>query len=330
MLIVAALGGNALLQRGQPMTAAIQRSNARTAASALAQIAQAGHKLVVTHGNGPQVGLLALQQAAYRAGDPYPLDILDAGTEGMIGYLIEQELENALGHRTPVATLLTQVEVDPRDPAFRNPVKFIGPLYGEAEARAIAGQQGWAVARDGDGWRRVVASPEPVNIPDLGVLRLLLDHGVIVICTGGGGIPVAKRRDGALVGVEAVIDKDRASAFLATELGADALLMLTDVDAVYRGWGGPDAEPARLRRWTCPKGRWGQRSNPPAGSSWRAAPWPASARWRTRRRSCAGKQGLSFAPGLQRRGPYELRAQTELRFLNHKSLFFDFSYISIC
>jgi carbamate kinase len=245
MLIVAALGGNALLQRGQPMTAAIQRSNARTAAAALAQIAQAGHKLVVTHGNGPQVGLLALQQAAYRAGDPYPLDILDAGTEGMIGYLIEQELENALGHRTPVATLLTQVEVDPRDPAFRNPVKFIGPLYGEAEARAVAGQQGWAVARDGDGWRRVVASPEPVNIPDLGVLRLLLDHGVIVICTGGGGIPVAKRRDGALVGVEAVIDKDRASAFLATELGADALLMLTDVDAVYRGWGGPDAEPIR-------------------------------------------------------------------------------------
>jgi carbamate kinase len=152
-------------------------------------------------------------------------------------------LENALGHRTSVATLLTQVEVDPLDPAFRNPVKFIGPLYGEAEARAVAGQQGWAVARDGDGWRRVVASPEPVNIPDLGVLRLLLDHGVIVICTGGGGIPVAKRHDGSLVGVEAVIDKDRASAFLATQLGADALLMLTDVDAVYRGWGGPDAEP---------------------------------------------------------------------------------------
>jgi carbamate kinase len=229
MLIVVALGGNALLQRGQPMTTAIQRANARTAAAALAQIAHAGHRLVVTHGNGPQIGLLALQQAAYRTGDPYPLDILDAGTEGMIGYLIEQELENALGHRTSVATLLTQVEVDPLDPAFRNPVKF--------------GQQGWAVARDGDGWRRVVASPEPVNIPDLGVLRLLLDHGVIVICTGGGGIPVAKRHDGSLVGVEAVIDKDRASAFLATQLGADALLMLTDVDAVYRGWGGPDAEP---------------------------------------------------------------------------------------
>jgi carbamate kinase len=245
MLIVAALGGNALLQRGQPMTAAIQRANARTAAAVLAQIALAGHRLVVTHGNGPQIGLLALQQAACRDGDPYPLDILDAGTEGMIGYLIEQELENALGHNTPVATLLTQVEVDPLDPAFRNPVKFIGPLYGEAESRAVAGQQGWVVARDGDGWRRVVPSPEPVNIPDLGILRLLLDHGAIVICAGGGGIPVAKRRDGALVGVEAVIDKDRASALLATRIGADALLMLTDVDAVYRGWGGPGAEPIR-------------------------------------------------------------------------------------
>jgi carbamate kinase len=245
MLVVAALGGNALLRRGQPMTAAVQRSNARTAATALAEIARAGHRLVVTHGNGPQIGLLALQQAAYRPDGPYPLDILDAGTEGMIGYLIEQELENALGHRTPVATLLTQVEVDPHDPAFRNPAKFIGPLYGEAEARAATGQHGWAIARDGDGWRRVVPSPEPVNIPDLGVLRLLLDHGIIAICVGGGGIPVVKRRDGALVGIEAVIDKDRASALLATELGADVLLMLTDVDAVYRGWGKPGAEPIR-------------------------------------------------------------------------------------
>ena len=245
MLIVVALGGNALLRRGQPMTAAVQRSNARTAAAALTEIVRAGHRLVVTHGNGPQIGLLALQQAAYQPDDPYPLDMLDAGTEGMIGYLIEQELENALGHRIPVATLLTQVEVDPHDPAFRNPVKFIGPFYGEAEARAVAGARGWAIARVGDGWRRVVPSPEPVSIPDLGVLRLLLDHGIIVICVGGGGIPVVKRRDGALVGIEAVIDKDRASALLATELGADALLMLTDVDAVYRGWGGPDAEPIR-------------------------------------------------------------------------------------
>jgi carbamate kinase len=245
MLVVAALGGNALLRRGEPMTAAAQRANARTAATALARIVRAGHRLVVTHGNGPQIGLLALQQAAYRPEVPFPLDILDAGTEGMIGYLIEQELENALGHRTPVATLLTQVEVDPHDPAFHNPTKFIGPLYQEAEARTIAGPRGWAIGRDGDGWRRVVPSPEPVAIPDLGVLRLLLDRGVIVICTGGGGIPVAKRHDGTLVGVEAVIDKDRASALLATELGADALLMLTDVDALYRGWGGPDAEPIR-------------------------------------------------------------------------------------
>jgi carbamate kinase len=245
MLVVAALGGNALLRRGEPMTAVAQRSNAKTAATALAEIVQAGHQLVVTHGNGPQIGLLALQQAAYRPDDPYPLDILDAGTEGMIGYLIEQELENALGHRTPVATLLTQVEVDPHDPAFRCPTKFIGPLYGEAEARTIAGPRGWAIGRDGDGWRRVVPSPEPVSIPDLGVIRLLLDQGVIVICTGGGGIPVTKRPDGMLIGVEAVIDKDRASALLATKLGADALLMLTDVDAVYRFWGEPGAKSIR-------------------------------------------------------------------------------------
>jgi carbamate kinase len=227
------------------MTAAVQRSNASAAAQALAEIVRAGHRLVVTHGNGPQIGLLALQKTAHRPDDPYPLDILDAETEGMIGYLIEQELENALGHRTRVATLLSQVEVDPRDPAFRSPTKFIGPLYGEAEARMAAGQRGWTIAPDGDKWRRVVPSPEPINIPDLGVLRLLIDQGVIVICMGGGGIPVAKRQDGALVGVEAVIDKDRASALLATAVCADALLMLTDVDAVYSGWGDPGAEPIR-------------------------------------------------------------------------------------
>jgi len=243
VLVVAALGGNALLRRGEVMSAATQRANARTAAQALAEIARSGHDLLVTHGNGPQIGLLALQQAAYRPDAGAPLDVLDAGTEGMIGYLIEQELENALEHRVPVATLLTQVEVDLRDPAFGQPSKFIGPVYDEAEARGLAETRDWAIARDGDKWRRVVASPEPVRIPDVDVLRLLLGHGVVVICTGGGGIPVAMREDGALFGVEAVIDKDRASALLASQLGADALLMLTDVDAVYRGWGGPEAKP---------------------------------------------------------------------------------------
>lgn len=239
MLVVVALGGNALLQRGQPMTAHTQRENAKTAAAALAEMVVAGHRLVITHGNGPQVGLLALQGAAYKPDEVYPLDILGAETEGMIGYLIEQELENALDHKTMVATLLTQIEVDPCDPAFNKPTKFVGPVYSETEARAIVENRGWTIAQDGDKWRRVVPSPRPIRIPDLRVLNLLIQQDVIVICTGGGGIPVAKLADGSLVGVEAVIDKDHASALLARCLQADALLMLTDVDAVYSDWGEP-------------------------------------------------------------------------------------------
>ena len=258
MLVVAALGGNALLQRGQPMTAEVQRQNARIAARSLAGLIGDGHRLVVTHGNGPQIGMLALQGASGGAARPRPLDVLGAETEGMIGYLIEQELENALaagaaagpdgggadegGHVGPVpmvATLLTQVEVDPADPAFARPTKFVGPVYDEAEARQLARALGWQIARDGTKWRRVVPSPLPRAIPDIKLLRYLAQGEVVVICAGGGGIPVARRPDGSLVGVEAVIDKDRASALLATELGADALLMLTDVDAVYRDWGTP-------------------------------------------------------------------------------------------
>ena len=245
--MVAALGGNALLQRGQPLTADNQRRAVQRAAPALAAILQAGHRLVITHGNGPQVGLLALQGAAYRPDEAYPLDILGAETEGMIGYLIEQELENALGHDRPVAVLLTQVVVDAADPAFVRPTKFVGPVYAEAEARQLAAARGWAIAPDGDKWRRVVASPKPQEIPDLGVLRLLMDQGVVVICAGGGGIPVLRRADGSLIGVEAVIDKDHASALLATALNADALLMLTDVAAVFRDFGTDRAAPiARL------------------------------------------------------------------------------------
>ena len=240
MLVVVALGGNALLKRGEPMTAEAQRANVKTAAAALAEIAAAGHRMIVTHGNGPQVGLLALQGAAYKPDEAYPLDILGAETEGMIGYLIEQELENALDHTTMVATLLTQIEVDPRDPAFAAPTKFVGPVYDAAEAEDVAARRNWTMARDGDAWRRVVPSPAPKRIPDLRVLKLLLDQDVILICAGGGGIPVAERPDGSFVGVEAVIDKDRASALLAQDIKADALLMLTDVDAVYRDWGGPD------------------------------------------------------------------------------------------
>jgi carbamate kinase len=237
VLVVAAIGGNALLQRGQPLTARTQRANVRTAAHALADIVRAGHQLIVTHGNGPQVGLLALQGAAYKPDEAYPLDVLGAETEGMIGYLIEQELENALGHDHAVATLLTQVIVDANDPAFGKPTKFVGPVYSKDEGHARAKAAGWTIAQDGAYWRRVVPSPKPIEIPDLRVVRLLLDQGVIVICAGGGGIPVVRRADDSLIGVEAVIDKDAASALLAADIGADALLLLTDVDAVYEGFG---------------------------------------------------------------------------------------------
>jgi carbamate kinase len=245
MLVVVALGGNALLRRGEPMTAETQRDNVKRAAASLAEIVRAGHRLVVTHGNGPQIGLLALQSAAYRPDEAYPLDVLGAETEGMIGYLIEQELENALDHAAPVVTLLTQIVVDPRDPAFADPTKPVGPVYEEDEARQIAERRGWRIAPDGPHWRRVVASPMPLEIPDMRVIKLLIEREVIVICTGGGGIPVIRREDGSLVGVEAVIDKDRASGLLAERLSADALLLLTDVDAVYRGWGTPQTTPVR-------------------------------------------------------------------------------------
>jgi carbamate kinase len=245
MLVVAAVGGNALLQRGQPLTAEAQRANVRTAAQALARIVRAGHQLIVTHGNGPQVGLLALQGAAYKPDEAYPLDVLGAETEGMIGYLIEQELENALGHDHAVATLLTQVVVDAQDPAFSAPTKFVGPVYSRDEAQTRAKAAGWTIAQDGDYWRRTVPSPKPVEIPDLRVIRLLLDQGVIVICAGGGGIPVLRRADDSMIGVEAVIDKDAASALLAGDIGADALLLLTDVDAVYEGFGTDAAKPLR-------------------------------------------------------------------------------------
>lgn len=241
MRVVAALGGNALLRRGQPMTAENQRENVRIAARALATVVRAGHDLVVTHGNGPQVGLLALQGAAYKPGEVYPLDVLSSETEGMIGYLIEQELGNLLPADLPCAALLTQIEVDPTDPAFKCPSKPIGPVYPKAEAKRLAAERGWSIALDGDGWRRVVASPLPKRIFEIGVIELLVTKGVVVICAGGGGIPVMVRPDGGLVGLEAVIDKDWASILLARQLGAEALLLLTDVQAVFTDWNTPRA-----------------------------------------------------------------------------------------
>jgi carbamate kinase len=241
MRIVVALGGNALLRRGEPMTAKTQRENVKRAVAALLSLFEAGHQLVITHGNGPQVGLLSLQAEAGPRDGAYPLDVLDAESEGMVGYLIEQELGNLLPAGRLVATLLTQIRVDRRDPAFRRPTKPIGPVYSRADAERLAQARGWAVAQDGSGWRRVVASPRPLQVLEARVIELLVSQGVAVICAGGGGIPVIERSDGTLVGVEAVIDKDLASALLARQLGADHLMLLTDVDGVYLDWGTPAA-----------------------------------------------------------------------------------------
>jgi len=245
MRVVVALGGNALLKRGEPMTAEVQRANVRKAAVALADLAR-HHDIVVAHGNGPQVGLLALQAAAYTDVAPYPLDILGAESVGMIGYLVEQELVNALPPGTRLATLLTQIEVARQDPAFARPEKPIGPTYSAAEAKEVSRLHKWPLIEETRGrWRRVVPSPLPKHIIQIETLRLLVDSGVIVICAGGGGIPVVRDDRDDLVGVEAVIDKDRASALLAAELRADAFLMLTDVEAVYEGWGTPKQRPIR-------------------------------------------------------------------------------------
>jgi carbamate kinase len=242
MRVVVALGGNALLRRGQPADVASQRANVATAVESIAELA-AEHDVVVTHGNGPQVGLLALQGEAYGGVEPYPLDMLGAESEGMIGYLLDQELVNRLSGRRQVATLLTQIIVDAADPAFRRPEKFIGPVYDDATAHRLAAERGWTIAADGRAWRRVVPSPEPRAIVELGTIRLLVDAGVLVVCVGGGGIPVTIDREGRLRGVEAVVDKDRAAALLAEGLEADALLMLTDVGAVELDHGSPDARP---------------------------------------------------------------------------------------
>jgi carbamate kinase len=234
MRVVIALGGNAIARRGESLDAAAQRRRVRDAAVALAGIAR-DWETVVTHGNGPQVGLLALQAQSTPNVAPFPLDVLGAETEGMIGYWIEQELARLLPHRE-VATLLTQVEVDPQDPAFASPTKPIGPLYAESDARDLAQRFGWRIAPEAGGFRRVVASPAPLRILELHTIELLVGSDVIVVCAGGGGIPVVGGPDGALRGVEAVIDKDRTAALLAALLHADALLLLTDVDAVYEDW----------------------------------------------------------------------------------------------
>jgi len=264
MRIVVALGGNALLKRGEPMTAEVQRSNIRIAAEAMAPVANE-HQLVISHGNGPQVGLLALQGAAYRPDEAYPLDVLGAETEGMIGYMIEQELGNLLPFEVPFATLLTMVEVDGNDPAFNDPTKFVGPLYEEREAEHIQAEKGWAFKQDGAKWRRVVPSPLPKRIFEIRPIKWLLERGTIVICAGGGGIPTMYKpgADRNLIGVEAVIDKDLCSELLARELDADLLILATDAEAVFIGFGTPQARaihkasPAAISKHSFPAGSMG-------------------------------------------------------------------------
>lgn len=243
MRVVVALGGNAIQRRGETADLAQQRRNLQRAAQAVAALAER-HEVIVSHGNGPQVGWLAMQTLPAGAAPAYSLDVLDAGSEGMIGYMLEQELGNLLPGRA-IATLLTQVVVDPDDPAFGHPDKPIGPLLPETDATRLAARWGWRIAREDGGWRRVVASPQPGRILELAAIRQLLGAGTLVICAGGGGIPVVADRHGRLHGVEAVIDKDRAAALLARELAADVLLLLTDVDAVYRDWGSDRAQPIR-------------------------------------------------------------------------------------
>ena len=244
MRVVVALGGNALLQRGQSLNAENQRENIRVAAMQLAEIHKQ-HQLVIAHGNGPQVGLLALMDAAYTAVDPYPLDVLGAETVGMIGYIIEQELGNIIPFKDHIVTVLTQVVVDPEDPAFQNPTKPVGPIYDRVEAERLRKAKGWSMAADGKHFRRVVPSPHPQRIIELNVIRMLVDNGVVVICAGGGGIPTAYDQDQKLYGVEAVIDKDLASALLSRELDAEMFVMLTDVANVYADFGTPQQRSIR-------------------------------------------------------------------------------------
>jgi len=260
MRIVAALGGNALLMRGEPADASVQLHHVEAAARALAPLA-AEHELVVCHGNGPQIGLLALESEADPSlARPYPLDTLGAETQGMIGYWLAQSLRNA-GVRKPVLAIVTQTVVDRADPAFAAPTKFIGPVYDRAQADQLAEQNGWAMAADGPHWRRVVPSPEPLRLVEQESVEQLVSGGTIVVCAGGGGAPVVD--DGRLRGVEAVVDKDLTSAALAIALKADRLLLLTDVPAVMTDFGTPDAEPlhhldlAELEDLTFPAGSMG-------------------------------------------------------------------------
>ncbi|WP_331768030.1 carbamate kinase [Embleya sp. NBC_00896] len=262
MRIVVALGGNAMLRRGEKPDADIQLDNIHKAVKSLAPLARE-HELVVTHGNGPQVGVLALQSAADQSiSRPYPFDVLGAMTQGMIGYWLLQSLQNALPGRQ-VCSLINQTLVSAADPAFDDPTKFVGPVYTEDEAKRLVAERGWTVKPDGAHWRRVVPSPKPARVVETRLIRQLLNSGAVAVCAGGGGVPVVRNELGQLTGVEAVVDKDLTAALLAEALDADALLLLTDVSRVMRGFGTPEAReianatPTQLRAEDFPAGSMG-------------------------------------------------------------------------
>ena len=261
MRLVIALGGNALLKRSEPMLCENQRQNVRVTCEQIAK-AYEGNQLIVTHGNGPQVGLLALQNDAYKKVPMYPLDVIGAESIGMIGYMIQQELSSFVPKSASLVNVLTQTEVDPDDPAFQNPTKPVGPVYSKEEAEKLAAEQGWTIAQDNDKYRRVVPSPEPKRIWGLKPLKTLVENGYITICCGGGGIPTYFK-DGRLVGAEAVIDKDLASSVLASSVEADLFVIATDVDGAYLDWGKPtqrrvaQADPASMREYGFAKGSMG-------------------------------------------------------------------------
>jgi carbamate kinase len=302
MRIVLALGGNALLQRGERADAPNQRRNVELAASQLAEIASQ-HEVIVTHGNGPQLGLLALQSESYPDVPPYPLDLLGAESEGMVGHMLELALRNELPERD-VVSVLTEVVVAADDPAFVRPSKPIGPVYGEARARELSRDRGWTVGPDGNGYRRLVPSPEPHAIAEIRSLRALVESGALVVCAGGGGIPVALDGLGTLRGVEAVVDKDLTAALLARRLDADLLVMLTDVDAVHLDWNEPrdrpltSADPEELRRMDFPAGSMGPKVKAACRFAEASGRRAAIGSLRDAARIVRGEAGTQLAPGV--------------------------------
>src|SRR3954468_22130680 len=316
MRIVVAVGGNALLERGQKPDAAVQQANAVRAVHALAPLA-AEHEIVVTHGNGPQVGLLALQSAADPALErPYPFDVLGAQTQGMIGYWLLQGLQNSLPGRQ-VAAIIDQTLVSAADPAFAAPTKFVGPVYDEATAKQYTSERGWVVKPDGGFWRRVVPSPKPVRVVETRVVRLLLMSGAVVVCAGGGGVPVVRDEDGKLRGIEAVVDKDLATEVLAESLEADALLLLTDVPNVVRGFGTPDAAPvpratpAALRREDFPAGSMGPKVEAVCRFVEVTGDMAGIGALTDAELILAGKAGTVVFPGGDYGGPHDLKPPVE-------------------